>query len=295
MKTSMEYYKIFYYVAKYNSISKAAEELMITQPAVSQAMKHLESDLDCALFVRTSKGVRPTKEGVVLFEYVKRGYETLLAGERKIAEMLDLEEGEICVGASDMTLKYYLLPYLERFHEKFPQIRVIVTNAPTPETLKHLSDGKIDFGIVSTPLTKKQEYAYKTVRRIQDIFVAGNAFSSWKNKTLSYKELDKLPVLALEGTTSTRKYVEEFLRERGVEIKPEFELATSDLLVQFALRNLGVASVVEDFALEGIENGSLFQLQFEEQIPPREICIVRNERIPLSAAAKCLLDTLEVI
>lgn len=295
MKINLEYYKIFYFVSKYGSISKAAEELSITQPAVSQAIKHLETDLECALFVRTSKGVRQTKEGNVLYEYVKRGYETLLAGEKKLSEMLDLEEGEICVGASDMTLKYYLLPYLEQFHEKFPQIRVIVTNAPTPETLQHLQDGKIDFGIVSTPVVEKQDFSYTPVRKIQDTFVAGKAFAGLKNKTLSYQELNQLPLMSLEGNTSTRTYVEEFLAKHGVVTNPEFELATSDMLVQFAMRNLGIASVVEDFAAEGLARGELFQLKFEEEIPPREICIVRNERIPVSAAAKRLLDTLETI
>ena len=101
--------------------------------------------------------------------------------------------------------------------------------------------------------------------------------------------------MSLEGNTSTRTYVEEFLAKHGVVTNPEFELATSDMLVQFSMRNLGIASVVEDFAAEGLARGELFQLKFEEEIPPREICIVRNERIPVSAAAKRLLDTLETI
>ena len=104
MQTNLEYYKIFYYVSKYNSISLAAEALSISQPAVSQAVKHLESDLSCALFVRTSKGVRLTKEGGLLAEYVRKGYETILTGEKKLSEMLNLDAGEICVGASDMTV-----------------------------------------------------------------------------------------------------------------------------------------------------------------------------------------------
>ena len=151
MDINLEYYKIFYYVAKEKSITLAAEELAITQPAVSQAVKHLESDLGCSLFVRTSKGVRLTKEGEMLFSYVQRGYETIQSGEKKLTEMLNLDAGEICIGASDMTLQFYLLDYLERFHEKYPRIKVTVTNAPTPETIKHLNDGKIDFGSVSTP------------------------------------------------------------------------------------------------------------------------------------------------
>lgn len=292
MQTNLEYYKIFYYVSKFGSISLAAEALSISQPAVSQAVKHLESDLGCALFVRTSKGVRLTKEGEVLGDYVMQGYETILAGEKKLLAMLNLDAGEICVGASDMTLQFYLLPYLEAFHEKFPQIKVTVTNAPTPETLKHLQDGKIDFGIVSTPIQKKYDFKVTPVRKIQDIFVAGKKFSYLKGGKLSYKELEKLPVMCLEGNTSTRKYVEEYLAERGTHICPEFELATSDMLIQFAVRNLGVASVVSDFAQKYIASEDLFALTFDRSIPEREFCIVSKERIPMSAAAEKLYSFL---
>lgn len=292
MDINLEYYKIFYYVASYKSITLAAEKLSISQPAVSQAVKHLEGALSCALFVRTSKGVRLTKEGEMLFSYVERGYETLLSGEKKLSEMLNLEQGEICVGASDMTLKFYLLPYLERFHEQYPKIRVKVTNAPTPETLRHLGDGRIDFGIVSTPVSSRHHLKVVPVREIQDVFVAGKKFESLKGRTLSYRELMEQPVMCLEGSTSTREYVEGFLKEEKVTLRPEFELATSDMLIQFAMRNLGIASVVEDFAGEYLESGELFLLKFEKQIPKRQFCIVSDERIPMSAAASKLLGYL---
>lgn len=289
---NLEYYKIFYYVATYKSITLAAENLMITQPAVSQAIKHLESGLSCTLFVRTPKGVRLTKEGEMLFSYVARGYETIQSGEKKLAEMLNLEEGEICIGASDMTLQFYLLPFLEKFHEKYPKIRVTVTNAPTPETLMHLSDGRIDFGIVSTPILSRQNLNVVPVRSIQDVFVAGRGFKELMGQILPYKKLMELPVMCLEGNTSTRRYVESFLAEQEVELQPEFELATSGMLVQFAVRNLGIASVVRDFAEEYLESGELFCLEFDCKIPKRQFCIVSNERIPMSAAAGKLLEYL---
>lgn len=291
-QTNLEYYKIFYYVAKYKSISQAAEELSISQPAVSQAVKHLEGDLNCPLFIRTSKGVRLTKEGEMLSAYVTKGYETILAGEKKLSQMLNLDAGEICIGASDMTLQFYLLPYLERFHENFPQIKVTVTNAPTPETLVHLQTGKIDFGIVSTPVNNKYDFKMIPVKKIQDVFVAGKRFEYLKGGKLSYKELESLPVMCLEGNTSTRRYVESYLAERGTCINPEFELATSDMLIQFAIRNLGVASVVRDFAEEYLKSGELFELTFDRMIPERQFCIVYNERNPMSAAAEKLLDFL---
>lgn len=292
MDINLEYYKIFYHVAKRRSITLAAEELSISQPAVSQAVKHLEGALGCALFVRTSKGMRLTKEGEMLFSYVQRGYELFMSGEKKLSEMLNPESGEICIGASDMTLRFYLLPYLERFHEAYPKIRVTVTNAPTPETLQHLADGRIDFGVVSTPIAGRPSLRAVPVRSIQDVFVAGRKFSELKEKVLAYRRLGELPVMCLEGTTSTRRYVEEFLAAEGVRLSPEFELATSEMLIQFAVRNLGIASVVEDFAAEYIGTGELFLLRFEREIPKRELCIVTDERIPVSRAAGKLLDYL---
>lgn len=292
MDINLEYYKIFYYVTKYQSITQAAEVLSISQPAVSQAVKNLEKALGCKLFVRMAKGVRLTSEGEVLFSFVSKGYESILAGERKLSEILDLEGGEICIGASDMTLQFYLLSYLEQFHEKYPDIKVTVTNAPTPETLGYLEDGRIDFGVVSTPVITKHGCIQIPVRKIRDIFVAGHKFEYLKGKKLRYRELSDLPVMCLEGDTSTRRYVAEFLEKEHVMLQPEFELATSDMLIQFAKRSLGVASVVEDFAKQAIREGELFELQFDKEIPKREFCIVYNDKIPMSTAAGKLFQTL---
>lgn len=290
---NLDYYKIFYYVGKKKSITQAAEELSLSQPAVSQAIKNLEKNLGCSLFVRMSKGVRLTTEGEVLFQYVERGYESILSGQRKLLDLLELNAGEICIGASDMTLEFYLLNYLEQFHEIYPDIKVTVTNAPTPETMKHLADGKIDFGVVSTPIEEDKGLQVIPVRDIQDIFIVGKKFRHLCEKKHPYSILESLPVMSLEGKTSTRKYVEAFLMEEGVSIQPEFELATSDMLVQFAKRNLGVASVVEDFAGEAIRNKEVFRLPFHKDIPKRQICIIYNEQTPMSTAAKSLLRMLQ--
>ncbi len=293
MDINLEYYKIFYFVARHQSITLAAEALSISQPAVSQAVKHLENALRCVLFLRMSRGVRLTREGEMLFSYVQKGYEMILSGEKKLAEMQDPESGEICIGASDMTLQFYLLPHLERFHERYPRIRVAVTNAPTPETLRHLAGGRIDFGIVSTPVCTRNHVKLIPVRGISDVFVAGWKFSELQGRKLGWSVLSGLPLICLEGNTSTRSYVEGFLKKQGVSLTPEFELATSDMLVQFAVRNLGVASVVEDFARQYLDSGELFKLQFGDGIPERQFCIVLDEQMPMSAAAGRLVKFLE--
>ncbi len=294
MNIDLEYYRIFYYVAKAGSFTQAGEDLCISQPAVSQSIKTLENNLGSKLFIRIPKGVRLTPEGEILYNYVQRGYEYILMGEKKFQKMLDLENGEIRIGASDMTLQFFLLPYLEKFHEKFPKIKVTVTNAPTPETLDFLYEGKIDFGIVSEPFEAKPEIESIRVKEIQDIFVAGAKFEHLKGKVLKYKELNKLPIICLEHNTSTRRYIDDFLRDNNVILMPEFELAMSDIIVKFASRNLGIGCVVGDFAKEALDEGSLFELTFDKQIPKRHFCIITGNYNPISTAAKELLGMLGI-
>lgn len=294
MNIDLEYYKIFYYVAKLGSFTMAGEELCISQPAVSQSIKLLETNLGSKLFIRVPKGVKLTPEGEVLFSYIQKGYEFILRGEAQFQKMLDLENGEIRIGASDMTLQFYLLPYLEKFHEKFPGIKVIVTNAPTPETLDFLYEGKIDFGVVSEPFLGRPEIHSVRVHEIQDTFVAGNRFLDWKGQVMDYKALEELPIICLEHNTSTRKYMDEYLYSNGVVLKPEFELAMSDIIVKFAARNLGIGCVVKDFAQEALANGQLFELKFHQQIPKRYFCIITGNQNPISQAAKELLGMLGI-
>ncbi len=289
---NLEYYKVFYHVARAGSLTVAAKELNISQPAVSQCVKQLETALGTKLFTRASKGVRLTGEGELLFHYVCKGYEQIALGEQRLQQMLNLELGEIHIGASDMTLQFYLLPYLERFHEKYPHIKVVVSNAPTPETLANLQENKIDFGVVSTPFENKGGLKAVNVREIEDVFVAGRRFIQYKNRMLDLQELEKMPIIYLEGITSTRNYMDAFLLKSGVKIQPEFELATSDMIVQFALRNLGVGCVVRDFAKEYLEDGRLFELRFNVIIPKRHFSLVTNPKNPLSAAARNMLALL---
>lgn len=292
MIENLDYYKVFYYVVKNSGITQAAKELSVSQPAVSQVIRQLEQILGVPLFTRVGKGIRLTTEGEVLFSYVEQGYEQIEQGVKRLESMKNMEAGEIHIGASDMTLRFFLLQYLELFHEKYPGIKVSVTNAPTPDTLSSLEAGTIDFAVVSTPFPIKKEYRMWQVKEIQDIFVAGKKFLKYQKRILDYQELERLPLICLEHNTSSRRYVDAFMEEKEVKIAPEFELATSDMIVQFAMRNLGIGCVVADFAKEAIEAGELFEVPFRESIPKRQLCVVYNEKFMLSNAARNMLSLL---
>ena len=293
MDINLEYYKIFYYVVKYGRFTKAAEKLCITQPAVSQAMKHLEQDLSTTLFYRTQKGMRLTREGQELYTYIKQGYEYIMLGEEKIKEMQDISHGEIRIGASDMTLQFYLLPYLERFHQEYPKVKLAVTNGPTPDTIQQLISGNIDFGLISTPFLTKEEIEFSKVGEIEDAVVAGERFKDLRGRQFAYEILSELPIICLEENTSSRRFMDQYLLENGVVLKPEIELATSDMIVQFALRNLGVGIVMKDFAKEYLDSGRLFALEFDRLFPKRNIGIIRRKKRPLSSAAHKFLEMLD--
>ena len=229
-----------------------------------------------------------------MYSYVAKGYEQIEMGVKKVHQMQNMELGEVRIGASDMTLQFYLLPYLEKFHEQYPGIKVIVTNAPTPETLNYLREGHIDFGIVSTPFPERPDIQMIPVRVIVDVFVAGRRFFSYKNRTLDFQKLESLPLIFLEKNTSSRSYMDEFLAGNGVYVQPEFELATSDMIVQFVRRNLGVGCVMRDFARDYVESGLLFELRFNNIIPKRQFCVVRNTKMPMAPAAEKLLEIMEL-
>lgn len=288
--TNLEYYKVYYHVVKCGSVTRAAQVLALSQPAVSQSLKQLESALGVKLLKRTPRGIVPTAEGRLLFSYVEKGYEQFEAGEKRLMQMRNLERGEITIGASDMTLRFFLLPYLEYFHEKYPDIKVSVTNGPTPATMRLLREGKIDFGVVSGPLFKEPGIGMVPVKKIEDVFVAGRSFSRYAKERLPLRLLENLPLIMLDEQTSTRSYVQSFLESKDVHVNPEFELATSDMIVQFALRNLGVGSVVYEFAKQELESGTLWQLAFDEKPPQRDFIVVTDEKSPASLAAARLLE-----
>ena len=269
MNINLEYYKVFYYVCTEGSLTAAAQKLCISQPAVSQAVRQLEKEAGTRLFLRTSKGIRLTREGELLFRYVKTGVEQLLEGGRMLERMLDMDMGEVRIGASDMTLQFFLLPFLEQFHKEYPRIKVTVTNAPTPETICSLEEGKIDFGVVTTPFSCKSTIHSMMVKPIGTVF---------------------MPCIFLEKNTSTRAFMDAFLSAKGMELTPEFELATSDMIVQFAKRNMGVGCVMDGFAKDAIAKGEVFELDFKEKMPLRHICVVTGENSLISLAGRKLLN-----
>jgi len=283
-----EHYKIFCKIVECQSISKAADKLYVSQPAISLAIKQLESSLNVKLFFRTQRGVNLTKEGRLLYDYVNQGCNIIKAGEEKLKELDALETGEISVGASDMTLRFFLLPFIEKFHRDFPALKIKISNASTRETMRHLKEGQIDFGVISEPFDSDNNFRYKPVKSVRDILVAGENFGHISE--LQAKDLPEFPFIMLERGTSTRLYIENYLKDNNAQVTPEIELATSDLVIEFIKRGMGIGFVLEDFVSGEIAEGTLHKIKLTPELAPRRFYIVTHAKLPISSAAKKLLE-----
>ena len=284
MITKLDLYKVFSQVVKSKSFSKAAKELYMTQPAVSQAIMALERELDIRLFNRTPKGVSLTNEGSLLFEYINSAMNLIKLGEEKILEFQNLAIGELKIGVGDTISKYFLVPFLEKFHNKYPNIKFKINNSTTLELCELLKSGDIDIAICNLPI-EDPSIESSSCFEVGDIFICGEKFKHLSRESIEFSEICKYPLIFLEPNSNSRKYVEKFLLSKGVKISPEFELGSYDLLLEFAKINLGVACVVKEFTKEYLEEGMIYQVKLKEDIPRRSIGICHLKSVPMSIAS----------
>jgi DNA-binding transcriptional LysR family regulator len=292
MDINFELYKVFYFVAAKKSFSGAANKLFISQSAVSQAIRQLEQKLGCPLFSRSTKKIKLTHEGQALYTYIEQAFNFIKSGEKRLVDMNSLLSGEIKIGASDTICKYYLMPFFKKFNESYPGIKIKLTNRTSPKCIELLKNGSVDFSVVNIPETDDYpQLEFRNTRAVQDIFVAGGKYSYLKDKSLSLKDLEALPLLVLEDNTITREYFDSMLRTHGVQISPEFELGSIDVLVDMAKIDLGIA-YVPDFCLHSRDEKELFKLDIREKISERHMGVAIHKSIPLSLAASRFLELL---
>lgn len=291
MSIRLELYKIFNEVAKSKSFSKAAKKLYMTQPAVSQAIMQLESELKIRLFTRTPRGVVLTEEGNLLFEYTNSAISLINTGEEKIKDTKDLKIGELKIGVGDTISRYFLLPYLEKFHKSYPNIKLKIINRTTMELCELVKSGEIDIAICNLPIEDKSLNIEKC-KDIQDIFVYGHKYKKLDKKPTTYEELIEYPMILLDSRSRSRQYVERYLLSKGIKINPEIELGSHDLLLEFAKIGLGFACVVKEFSDNYLSNNSLWEVNLIAPIPKRSIGICSLKGVSLSPASERFIDYL---
>ena len=292
MDINFELYKIFYYCSENQSFSKAAQKLFISQSAVSQSIKQLETQLGVTLFHRKPRAIQLTTEGEMLLSYISQAFNYIKTAEAKIQEMEGLKAGEIRIGVSDSICKYFVMPFIKKFGSKYPQISIKVINRTTPQLLEVLKNGIVDI-IISTLPVNSEIFSSVPFVTVEDIFVASEKYSELKGKKLTIKELNSYPLVMLPPDSSTRKAINAFFEKHGLSCTPEIELESLDLLVEFALIGTGIAYVLKESVNERIKNGQLFQIDICEKPSQREIGIVTMKNVILSKAVKTFIEILK--
>ncbi len=287
----LEFYRVFYVVAKTGNLSKASKELFISQPAVSYSIKQLEEQLGGRLFVRTAKGMELTPEGKMIYEYVSRAFEELTAAENKFSQMRGLEEGTVHIGASDTISKFFILPRIERFKKQYPKISIKITNRTTDEIIKLLKTGKVDLGFINR--VDETPFAGITLTPCADIgecFVANKEVAARFDHPLSVSELTALPLILLEEGSSTRRAVERAIEALGGKLRPAFELCSVDLVAECAKSGLGVGCVTKEYISKELASGELNLVPLSFPLPRRKIAMATLTGMPPSFATAKLAD-----
>ena len=288
MDINFELYKVFYYVATTLSFSEASKQLFISQSAVSQSIKALEKKLDQTLFIRSTKRVQLTPEGEILLRHVEPAMNLIKRGESQLIESA-ISGGQIRIGASDSICRYFLVPFLERFHKEFPNAHIKVTNQTSLKCVELLENGQVDLIVTNYPNSNLSNlYSVKKIARFQDVFVANDSFAELKNKKITLKELLKHPILMLDRQSTTSEFLHNLFQQHQLDLVPEIELSSNDLLIDLAKIGLGIA-FIPDFCMAQ-DSKDLFFVETEEEMPSRELVIVYNNRVPIAKLTQKFLN-----
>lgn len=291
MDVNYELYKVFYYVASTLSFSEAASQLFISQSAVSQSIKTLEKKLNQTLFIRSTKKVQLTPEGEILLRHIEPAVHLISRGETQLMDT-SAGGGQLRIGASDTICRYFLVPYLEKFHKAFPGAHIKVTNATSIKCVELLESGQVDLIVVNCPNAYLGNLSsVKIIKSFHDVFIANQSFKELKGKKLSYGQLLEHPILMLDKKSTTSEFLHSQFQQHQLDLVPEIELSSNDLLIDLARIGLGLA-FIPDYCIDNSDD-DLFTIDLKEKLPARELALAYNKHLPISGALAEFLSYFE--
>jgi len=289
---NLELYRVFYTVAKCGSLTRAAEELYISQPAVSQSIKQLEIQLGVTLFNRNHRGMELTEQGgKLIFSKVEEALRLFDESETLIDQLKTSATGELRIGASDTIFEYFLADKIAQFHEKFPAVKIDLLSGITPETVEDLRSGNCDVAFVNLPIESESDLILRgDCMRLNDIFVVGEKFKDLKEKTLSIDELRSYPLIMLEEKTVARRSLNSYLKTLGAELTPSVEVGSWELMKRLVKSGMGVGVIPREYVLRELETGELFELTADPALPPRSVGMLLPKNKVTTFAVRAFLE-----
>ncbi len=285
MDINFEYYKIFYYAAKYKNITRAAAALGSNQPNVTRTIKLLEAQLKCRLFIREPRGIRLTEEGEKLYYHVEAACRHLFNAQEEIGEEALEDRGTVEIGATESALHLYLLDLLHDFKMEYPKIRIKVHNQNTSEIIKYFISGRLDFAVVTSPFKEPENVQCETVYDFDEILVGGIRYKQLGKEKKRLTELAGYPWIGLGKGTVTYDFYRDFFIRNGADMELDMEVETSNLLLPLIQNNLGIGFLPERLAFPLLGEKKLIQIPLDCEIPRRSIKLISDKRQARNRAA----------
>ncbi len=281
---NLELYRAFYMVAKTGSLTRAAEELFISQPAVSQSIKTIENQLGVSLFSRTHKGMELSTAGKAIYNQVAEALTLLDDAEGKLTLLNTKATGTIRIGATDSIFYYILADKIAEYNEKYPEVKLELISSTSPYTLSQVKEGKCDVGFVNLPIDERDIKFCGMVSHLSDVFVAGRKYEYLKGRKVLLKELEDMPLLMIEENTIARKSLAAFTNTVGITLKPEVEAANWDLIRKLTINGMGIGCIPREYCTKQLDRGDLFELDTDPALPVRGVGLVLPRHVPSSFA-----------
>lgn len=285
MNISYDSYRIFYYVAKYQSFTQAACCLLSSQPNVTRSVKNLEGALGCRLFFRSNRGVRLTPEGEKLYAHIAPAVEHIQAGEEAVAADRSLQSGIVTIAASEIALRCCLLPVLGEYRRCFPGVRIRVSNHSTSQAVAALRGGLADLAVVTAGDGLPRDLTQRRVKEIQEVPVCGEAFSFLPDGPLPLEELARYPLVGLGPDSVSFRFFSRFFSRHNLTFHLDIETASAGQILPIVREGLGIGFVPEEF-LRDLPASALVQtIALRDPVPKRAVLLLKRRGQALSAAA----------
>lgn len=269
MNVNLEHYKTFYYVAKNNSISRAANELLISQPAISKAIKTLEEQLGVSLFLRKKDGVVLTEAGQALYKKVSMAMDLIESAENDLDTLMNYEVGTINIGASKTIIHEYLMPYIKTFHENYPNVNFRIFTNSKEELINGMKMGIIDLMFANLPLEVPNNFEVVKLLELHDVFVANNDYSELRNKKLTIEDLRNYPLILLNKETTLRTIFDDYCTEKNILITPKMEFSSNSLVKDFTEAGFGIGLLTREHVKKELLENRLFELNLSLSLKKR--------------------------
>lgn len=289
MNIDLELYKVFYMVAKNKHMTKASEELHISQPAISQSIKKLEDQLGGTLFLRSNKGMELTEEGKMFYEYVKGALELINNAENEFTSFKELSKGEIKIGCSTTLTKLILIDSLKQFHIDYPNININITNDLTNNLINDLKLGKLDFVIFNEGNIKETNLTLEKIKELNQGFIYNPEY--YNDNIINFEDLNKYPLILQKQESNSRKLLDYIAIKNNVKLTPKMEVVSQELVTEFTYIGLGIGFSIIDLAKRKYNN--LNELKINKKIPNINVYLATNKSISLTFASKMFIKYLK--